>query len=253
MSESSTPLVQSLSRGLLILSWLAEQEDGLSLADLAERLGVSRSTAFNLAATLAAHGFVTKTSRPVRYRLGPAVGVLHDRHEAGRWRVTVEEELRSLAAELPDCYVIFCENTGGDIRVTLRLDPARPGVVERGPTRPITPYVMALSLAYLAFCGGEDRREYMRRYPFAEYGQGRWGSPGCLEEALANARHQGFLELGHPSLWRVVVPLRRPGEQLSGLLCVSRHGGDDEGITELLPGIRNSVVAVGRRINGQEE
>ena len=251
MANTKATTVQSLSRGLLILSWLADCEEGLSPADIAERLGVSRSTAFNLAGTLAAHGFVTKMSRPVRYRLGPEVGLLYARRRQSRWRLRVERELRALARSAPDCFVFFCENTGGDIRVMLRMDPRFPGVVERAPSRPITPYVMAISLGYLAFCGADDRREYTRTYPFAEYGQGRWADEAALEQVLGHARQNGILEMGDASLWRAVVPLRRAGEQLSGLLCISRHAADSEDVTTRLRELRTLVGAAAARINEQ--
>ena len=253
MASTKTATVQSLSRGLLILSWLADCEEGLSLAGIAARLGVSRSTAFNLAGTLAAHGYVTKTSRPVQYRLGPAVGLLHDRQHEGRWRCLIEREACALAGAVSDCFLFFCENTGGDMRVTLRLDPRSPGMVERTPARPIAPYVMALSLGYLAFCGGDDRREYMRTYPFAEYGQGRWQNEAALERILERAREDGFLELGDASLWRFVVPLRRAGERLSGLLCASRHAADGEDMAGRFAELRASIRAAGARINEQEK
>lgn len=251
-SSKDDGLVQSLSRGLHILSWLAESENGLSLAEIATRLGVSRPTAFNLAATLAVHGYVTKTSRPIYYRLGPAVGLLYEQQRKGQWRQWVEEELCSLARKIPDCFLFFCENIGGDIRVALRLDPQFPGVIERASTRPITPYVMAISLAYLAFCAEDDRREYMRVYPFAEHGAGRWKDEDALKEELERARRNEALELEGNGIWRYAVPLRRSREHFSGLLCVSRHAVPGEDTAALLLGLRELVQAAGQRINERE-
>ena len=252
MESGHGVMVQSLARGLRILGWLAEDERGLTLAEIADRLGVSRPTAFNLAGTLVAHGFATKTARPVLYRLGPTVGLLHARQCRSDWTRRIETEVARLAEHLPECFLLFAENVGGDLRVLLRFDPGRPGTVERTSTRPITPYVTALSLAYLAFGGSEDRLRYEREYPFAEHGSGRWQSRDLLEAALERGRQDGFLELTEGALSRVVVPVRRAGEKLSGLLCASHHAPTGAGAAEQAPRIRREVLASADRIHAEE-
>jgi len=62
--------VQSLIRGLNILSRLAATEDGLALTDLAQRVGLAVSTTHRLLNTLARAGFVSQDPAQGRWFVG---------------------------------------------------------------------------------------------------------------------------------------------------------------------------------------
>ena len=70
---------QTLDRGLTVLSLLAEHGDGLTVAELAERLGAARAIVYRLLRTLEAHNLVSRMD--ARYVLGFGVAEL-----AGRLR-----------------------------------------------------------------------------------------------------------------------------------------------------------------------
>ncbi|WP_449280897.1 IclR family transcriptional regulator [Leucobacter sp.] len=72
---SQTAGSQTLARGLRALELLAEAEQPLSIADLAQRLGVHRSNAYRVLRTLEQHRFVTR-DQAGRIRLGPKLTVL---------------------------------------------------------------------------------------------------------------------------------------------------------------------------------
>ncbi|MFT4231862.1 MAG: helix-turn-helix domain-containing protein, partial [Leucobacter sp.] len=74
-SGAQTAGSQTLSRGLRALELLAEAEHPLSIADLAEQLGVHRSNAYRVLRTLEQHRFVTR-DQAGRIRLGPKLTVL---------------------------------------------------------------------------------------------------------------------------------------------------------------------------------
>lgn len=63
--------IQSLARGLVILEKLAQDETHLGISELAETLGVNKSTASRLVKTLLQHGFVEKAENERSYCLGP--------------------------------------------------------------------------------------------------------------------------------------------------------------------------------------
>jgi DNA-binding IclR family transcriptional regulator len=71
--RSPSGLVQSVDRALTVLGLLARQGE-LGVTELAAGLGVHKSTAFRLVATLAAHDLVEQVSDRGKFRLG--VGVL---------------------------------------------------------------------------------------------------------------------------------------------------------------------------------
>ena len=62
--------VQSLSRGLTLLSLLAETDRGFTLTELAQRAGLAPSTAHRLLRGLESHGFAEQTGDPSRWRVG---------------------------------------------------------------------------------------------------------------------------------------------------------------------------------------
>jgi IclR family acetate operon transcriptional repressor len=63
--------VQSIERALTILEILPDDpEEGLGITEIAERLGLPRSTAHRIASTLVHRGFVLQDGEKRRYRIG---------------------------------------------------------------------------------------------------------------------------------------------------------------------------------------
>ena len=67
---STEPRIQSLARADAILTVVMGEEGSTSLAKLSERLGLNKTTVFNLAESLVALGFLARTKSPKGYRLG---------------------------------------------------------------------------------------------------------------------------------------------------------------------------------------
>ncbi len=82
--------LQTLDRGLHTLTIISQQEDGISIADLAMRLGVHRAIGYRLVTTLEAHGLVARSADGQLY-LGVGLLTLASRFEP---------QLRSLARPL---------------------------------------------------------------------------------------------------------------------------------------------------------
>ncbi len=62
--------VQSVDRALALLAAVAASEQAPTVAELAERCGLNRSTAWRLLATLESHGMVERASASSGYRVG---------------------------------------------------------------------------------------------------------------------------------------------------------------------------------------
>ncbi len=68
--------IQSLARGLKILEILCESSSGVSVTELAERLGLDKGSASRLVGTLANYSYAEKDPISRRYSLGPQVVTL---------------------------------------------------------------------------------------------------------------------------------------------------------------------------------
>ena len=68
--NSTEPRIQSLARADAILSVVMSEPGSTSLARLSDRLGLNKTTVFNLAESLVTLGFLARTKSPKGYRLG---------------------------------------------------------------------------------------------------------------------------------------------------------------------------------------
>lgn len=97
MSSEPAPS-QTLARGLRILDVLAESPTPLSIAQLAEALGVHRSVAYRLIKTLEESSLVARDAAGM-YLMGPHIATLA-RSVATDLQTAARSELRDLADEL---------------------------------------------------------------------------------------------------------------------------------------------------------
>jgi len=209
-----------LVRGLEILESVSTSEDGIRLREIAERLGVTRPTAFNLARTLVAKGYLVKTPRPVRYRVGPMLDQLFAQRRNRRLSQALAMEVRSLFDEFDEVWVFAAEPRSGETVVTLRLDPARPAVLERPLHHLMPAYTTAAALAVYAFGGEAEQEAIENRYPFDEFGVQRWRTRRTFEKSIADARARGFVLLEAPQ-YRLVAPVCSDDGELCAVLGLS--------------------------------
>ncbi|MBT3376670.1 MAG: helix-turn-helix domain-containing protein [Lentisphaerae bacterium] len=221
--------IQSLIRGLEILEFVAGSEDGLTLPELAGRMGVTTTTAFNLGTTLVLKGYLEKTARPVRYRLGPAAVRLGEAREGRLWVRRTEAGLLALAQELPDATLVLGEMLGGDVVVSLRVDSERPTVLERYSNRLMPPYTSATVLCFQAFGPSPEAQAYRRRHPFSEFGTAMWAEEAALDTFLREIRSRGYVVVSSHPPFRVAAPIYGPGNQLIACLGGSLPTSGDSG------------------------
>jgi len=96
---AQAPFIQSLDRGLTIVQTVATSTRPVSLTELAELLGVDRSSAFRLAQTLRRRGFLATPPGRKDYILGSSMWTLSRQYDWSNMLVGVaHEELKSLAS-----------------------------------------------------------------------------------------------------------------------------------------------------------
>src|ERR1700761_5823781 len=95
---SQVPTVRSLDRGLAILQAIGSSEQPLSLGQVAQMMGIDRSTAFRLLHTLKRRGFLAMPASRKDYILGSTIWVLHNQYNWNKMLVKVaSEQLKQLA------------------------------------------------------------------------------------------------------------------------------------------------------------
>jgi DNA-binding IclR family transcriptional regulator len=213
-------LVQSLERGLVILGQIARSDDGLTLQDISRSVGLKPTTAHNLIRTLASQGFVEKTLRPVRYRVGPMLDDLSSLHRRKMVMRRVPAVLRGLFNSLDRATVVFAQVAGGDIRKSMRINAERPSVIEYPQDVFQHPYVSASALLIQSLWTEEERVVYRNRYPFLEYGAHAWGTMDRFDEQMEAVRAKGYavVDLEKRGVFAVSAPVTGSDGQVLGAI-----------------------------------
>lgn len=168
-APKSTEIAQTLDRGLQVLEAMADTDGGMSIAEVAERLGVHRTVAARLLATLVHRRFATR-HRDGRYVLGAKLLTLA-RGVSGDVLVVAGPFLSEIAERLDATAVLHVAD--GDEAVSLAsVEPRRATFhvgLRPGGRHPLT--VAADGLAILAgrppVEGERDRVAEARRRGYA--------------------------------------------------------------------------------------
>jgi IclR family acetate operon transcriptional repressor len=204
--------IQSVDRCLGILDHVSRSEVGLTLSELAKAMGLKPTTVHNLAGSLAARGYLAKRRGPVRYVVGPAIEALAARQAERQFRGRAAEAMRTLARRLPWASVVFVEPQQDEPVTTLRIQPARPDVLEQPTRQAMSLYASASGLVFQAWWPDDVRAAAMQRSPFDDYGSATWRTLDQLQQHLDQVRRQGY---AHPpdtstGLIRVAAPVFTP-------------------------------------------
>ncbi len=130
--------VQSLGRAFAILEEVARNREGIGLADLSKRVGLHNSTAFHLAKTLVALGYIRQEPDSRRYRIGRPLFALAasalDEIEMVSLATPIMEELSAktgesshFAVRMGDAIVVIARTSGpGAFQLAERVGVVRP-------------------------------------------------------------------------------------------------------------------------------
>lgn len=217
--------VQSLSRGLDMLTALAKSEDGLRLNDVAEALKLSPSTAHNLIKTMRLKGFVEK-GKDGKFRLGPVLFEIAGSKGGDAFQAKISAAVKSIVSKFPEAIATFSETAGAEIAVSLRMSPELPGVLQKPSGRSFKLYSSVAGLVHLAFADEEAKSWLQLERSFSEEGKLNWGEEARLQAFLKEARLQAFVEnpFRDDDALRLGVPAFDSNGSFRGALCVFLKG-----------------------------
>jgi IclR family acetate operon transcriptional repressor len=254
MSNDAGPdgaVIRSVDRAIAILDLLA-QEGWTAGAEVARGLGVHRSTALRLLATLDRHGLVERDPRTARYRLGPRLAQLAS---SARGELDLRQAARpvceALARSLGETVTLDVLDT--DEIVPVEQATGSTSVVSvnwLGTRSPV--HCTASGKVILAFAPEALRARLLER-PLARQTPHTIVAREQLEAQLAAVRETGFartfeeLEVG---LNAVAAPVRGPDGGVVAALDVSgpAHRLAASGRPELVARTKEAADDLSRRL-----
>jgi IclR family acetate operon transcriptional repressor len=190
---ASGNLVQSLERGLDILERVAGAgADGMGVGAVAAALSLKPPTVHNLMRTLTARGYLRREAKPVRYRLGPALGDICHRSVVPSIPASAEQELLVLQRAHPEGVFILATASARSVTVVLRVSPESPGVIQHPVAHSLSAYGSSSALLFQALWPDEMRSAFSHLHPFWDSAApSLWKTPEALAAFLENIRRMG--------------------------------------------------------------
>ncbi len=176
----NSELVQSLLKGLDILSLISVRKRGMRLNELTWETGIKKPTLHNLLRTLCARGFLVKDDSGC-FQIGPAVMDIAESQQSVIRRTKAADLCIELQQMFPDDIVTLAALSGNHVRCIFRVSPDRQRELQRPEDRNFMPYVSVSSIVLQAVNPFEAGL-LEELYPFEEYGIGMWGTAQKFEE-----------------------------------------------------------------------
>lgn len=227
MTDSSTTSayhVESLARGLSVLSAFSEERPALSLTDISELLQLNKTTAFRLLATLESLGYLQRDEQTKLYqpalevlRLGFVVlNGLEVRQVAAPYLRKLVEEIEETVnlAVLDHHEVIYIDRVGSKHM----LNVYRP-VGSRLPA-----YCTSTGKSLLAFLPADKLDAVLEATTWVNYTETTLATPEALKQNLELVRQRGFADSNgemFPELRAVAAPIRQYDGQVIATVNIS--------------------------------
>lgn len=255
--ETAYKAVRSLSRGLAVLRALNRNNGNAHITELAQRLGLHRTTVRRLLETLQDEGLVRRSASNDSYALTIGVRELSEGFRDEEWIASVSGPIlaKLLKEVLWPTDLCTLDGDAMIVRETThrfsRLSFHRSMVGRRLPL-----LQTAVGLTWLAYCAPSERRQLLAmlaRRPEPEYALAR--QPEQLQQVLEQVRSRQYGEnfMSWPSeekMAAIAVPLHA-GKQLMGCLNVvylARAMSIKEAAQRFLPALQCAAKEIERDV-----
>lgn len=183
--------IQSIERAISIVDLVANNPDGISLAELSDQMGLNNSTVFHLVKTLNKLGIVTQSTETKRYHVGShlftlAAGALTEKNMM-LLATPILERLSATTGEAANLAV----RLGNEVMVITRT--AATGELQLssrpGTTRPI--HVTATGKVLLSTMAKDDLAQLLASYSFKSFTPNSITTHEALYKELDDIRNDG--------------------------------------------------------------
>ncbi len=253
--ETQVPghIVLSVLKALDILEAFAEGDHMLGITDLSKRLGLAKSTVYNLVSTLKYRGYIEEDPMTNRYSLGVR---LLELSQAVRANVEIRDRAAPLLRELAQSsreavYLTILHRNRSvyiySIEASGRL-PSRSPIGERVPL-----HCTAVGKAKLAFMPEEQVDRIISTEELTRYTENTITDPERLRHELARIRQLGYAvdyEEHEVGIRCVGAPIRDDSGAVIASCSVSGPTGrmQDERIAELGPQVAKVAATISQRL-----
>ncbi len=246
-------IIRSVLRALDVLESFGHDEHILGVTELSKRLGLPKSTTYNLLATLKSRGYIEEDPVSNRYSLGVK---LLELGKAVRANVEIRDRaaarLRELAqfsreavylTVLHDDHSVYIYSIEAPGRIL-----ARSAVGGRAPL-----HCTAVGKAKMAYLRAEEIDRIIRRVGLPRFTPNTIIDPVALKEELAQVRARGYSvdnEEHEVGIRCVGAPIRDDSGVVIASCSISGPAGrmTDERIAELAPELVQAAEHISRRL-----
>jgi IclR family transcriptional regulator, pca regulon regulatory protein len=248
---------QSLARGLAIMECFTAERPALGIAEIADELGMSRSTTHRYLTTLVALGYMEQ-DKSRKYRLSLRVsdlgmaalnstGVREHAH-------AILEELRQRSkltaslAVLDGQEIVYVDRVASFQRGREDVNKVVIGIGSRLP-----PYCTAMGKVLLAHLPEDERKELLSHALLERHGPNTITSKGALQDELNRALQDGFAtedEECKRGRIAIAAPIRNESREVVGAIDVSTHTSTIA-VEQLADGLRPHLIAAADRISAR--
>ncbi|HEX6352513.1 IclR family transcriptional regulator [Actinophytocola sp.] len=212
---------QAVERALSVLRCVEGDDDGVGITELAQRTGLTVSTAHRLARTLSEAGLLLQDPRNERYQLGPALVVLGKKAEQRlgyRQALPLLEELAAATGESINLGI----RAGNEVRVVLDVVSRQPLRFSQAPGSRVPMHVSAMGKCLLAHSGDVDD-QIKQLGDLVKATHRTITDRDQLRAELELVRERGWAlndEERNPGVRAIAAPVRQPGGGVVGAVAI---------------------------------
>ena len=249
----SDKLIQSVERAVDILELFSLSETELSVKDISERLGLSKSTAHGLIKTLEHRGYLEQRSMDQKYRLGLRLFELGNMVGAGmELRKIASPVIHELVDKLQETVhmvindrdeVVYIEKLEG--QGALRMYSM---IGKRAPL-----HCTGVGKAMFAFFDEARIDRILQNTELKKFTEYTLDSPAAIKEDLARIRQQGYaiddeeIEIG---LKCVAAPIfNHEGKVIASISCAGpKHRFSEDKMDMIVREVKNAGLAISKNL-----
>lgn len=247
---------QSLERGLAILGCFTPERPVLGIADIADELGMSRSTTHRYVITLVALGYVEQGASR-KYRLGLKVSELgmsalastglRDHSHAYLEELRLQSSYTVNLAILDGSDVLYLDRARSFRRGQSKID------LDLGPGARLPAYCTSLGKVLLAHLPEDAQRELLSDITLEKRGPNTITTKKALRAELDQVREEGFAvddEELQSELLAIAVPVRAGGGEVIAAINMAAHTSMIS-LEELVGALGPHLVATADRVSAR--